>query len=324
MFRVVVRAGSQARHDGLIVSHFPLRPFGSCRWPARQLDSGPVPTYSAGMHVTEDERRWMLRAIELAARSVTEPDRKDITPNVGAVLVRGGELLGEGYRGATAPPDHAEFGLLEKSLAGVDLSGATLFVTLEPCSRRGPNRIPCASRIADRGITTVWIGAYDPNPKITREGWRILDERGIRLHDFPADLRALATSANKPFDDQYEVGRGDRGSARFDYTRNGGRFPIEDTSAGSFTTAWTACGATCIHAIDNTHLVRQQRYATRFDQIDDPTHCDRVKYTLQIAEAEIVIFTNGSGHLLVRVDDVLSPPTDDRWELAISWEVRAG
>jgi diaminohydroxyphosphoribosylaminopyrimidine deaminase/5-amino-6-(5-phosphoribosylamino)uracil reductase len=276
------------------------------------------------MQIAEDERRWMLRAIELAAHSVAEPDREDVTPNVGAVLIRDGQLLGEGYRGATAPPDHAEFGLLEKQLAGVDLLGATLFVTLEPCSRRGPHRTPCAIRIADRGISTVWIGGYDPNPKITREGWRILDERGVRLRDFPADLRALAASANKPFDEQYEIGRGDRGSARFDYTRNHGQFPIEDTSAGSFVTAWTPCSPSSIYAIDNTHLVRQQRYATRFDQIDDPSQFDRVKYTLPIAEAEIVIFTNGSGHLLVRVDDVLSPPTDDRWELAISWEIRTG
>ena len=274
------------------------------------------------MQATDEERGWMLRAIELAGQSVTEPDREDLAPNVGAVLARDGELLGEGYRGATGPGDHAEFGLLERRLAGVDVAGATLFVTLEPCSRRGPGRTPCATRIADRGIATVWVGAYDPNPKITREGWKILDERGVRIRDFPVDLRAGVARANQAFDQQYQIGRGDRGSARFDYTRNGGQFPIEGTSAGSFVTGWTSCSPTAIYAIDNAHLVRQQRYATRFDQIDDPSHCDRVKYTLPIAEAEIVIFTNGSGHLLVLVEDVLSPPTDDRWELAISWETR--
>ncbi|MFI5259075.1 MAG: hypothetical protein ACHQ01_05640 [Candidatus Limnocylindrales bacterium] len=275
------------------------------------------------MQVTDDDRLWMLRAIELAALSVNEPDRHDPTPNVGAVLVRDGHVLGEGYRGATAPPDHAEFGILEKRLAGVDVSGSVLYVTLEPCSRRGTNKIPCAMRIAERGIATVWIGAYDPNPKITREGWRILDGRGVRVRDFPADLRALV-AGNRPFDEQFEVGRGDRGAAHFDYTRNGGRFPIEDTSAGSFLTHWTSCSPTCIYALDNTHLVRQQRYATRFDQIDDPTQCDRIKYTLPVAESEVVIFTNGTGYLLVRVDDVLGSPPDDRWELAISWEIRTG
>ncbi|MHB8460261.1 MAG: hypothetical protein ACYDAK_08530 [Candidatus Limnocylindrales bacterium] len=274
------------------------------------------------MQITNDDRLWMLRAIALAAQSVSEPDRQDLTPNVGAVLVRDGELLGEGHRGATAPPDHAEFGILEKHLAGVDVSGAALYVTLEPCSRRGPSRIPCATRIADRGIATVWIGAFDPNPKITREGWRILDGRGVRVRDFPADLRALVAAGNRPFDEQYEIGRGDRGSAHFDYTRNGGQFPIEDTSAGSFITQWSSCGTTCIYALDYTHLVRQQRFATRFDQIDDPSQVDRIKYTLPIAESAIVIFTNGTGHLLVRIDDVLCPPADDRWELSISWEIR--
>lgn len=199
-----------------------------------------------------------------------------------------------------------------------------MYVTLEPCSRRGPDRIPCANRIADRGIATVWVGAYDLNPKITREGWRILDGRGVRVRDFPADLRALVAAGNHPFDEQYEIGKGDGGSARFDYTRNGGRFPIETTSAGSFVTGWSSCGPSCIYAIDNTHLVRQQRYATRFDQIDDPSHYDRIKYTLPIAETEIVIFKNETAHLLVRVDDVLSPPADDRWELALSWEARIG
>ena len=265
-----------------------------------------------------------MRAIEIAARSVTEADRQDPTPNVGAVLVRDGQLLGEGFRGATAPPDHAEFGLFEKTLPGVDVAGATLYVTLEPCSRRGPGRIPCATRIADRGIATVWIGAYDPNPKITRDGWRILNERGVRVRDFPADLRALAAAGNRSFDEQFEIGRGDSGSAHFDYSRNGGQFRIEDTSAGTFLTRWTSCSSSCIYAVDNTHLVRQQRYATRFDQIDDPSQHDRINYTLPITEGEIVIFTNGEGHLLVRVDDVLTPPADDRWELAVSWEIWTG
>ena len=78
------------------------------------------------MQITDDDGVWMLRAIEIAARRVREADRQDPTPNVGAVLVRDGQVLGESFRGATAPPDHAEFGLLEKTLPGVDVAGATL------------------------------------------------------------------------------------------------------------------------------------------------------------------------------------------------------
>jgi diaminohydroxyphosphoribosylaminopyrimidine deaminase/5-amino-6-(5-phosphoribosylamino)uracil reductase len=269
-----------------------------------------------------DDRHWMIRAIELAEASVAEPGKHEAPPKVGAVLVRDGRMQAEGFRGATGPGDHAEFGILERVLKGVDVTGGTIYTTLEPCSRRSPDKVPCAQRIVERGVAEVWIGAYDPDPRITREGWLLLREGGVRRHDFPEDLRDRVGLANAVFIDQFRVGHGDRGSARFDYTVNNGQFLIAETSAGVFKTQWTSMGPAGIYALDDSNKVAMQRYADRFEDIDDPGAVAFVTHTLPVREGEIVVFRNELGYLLVHVDDVLSQPPDDRWEARISWEVR--
>jgi len=239
--------------------------------------------------------------------------------------VRDGILLGEGYRGKTGDGDHAEYGILEEQLRGIDVSGAILYTTLEPCSKRNPPKVPCAERVADRGISTVWIGAYDPDPRIQRFGWTILKERGVARRDFPADLRAEIAAHNATFVNGFRVGHGDRGSARFDYRQNDGRFLVADTCAGVFETRWTSCSASCIYAFDSKHLVAHPRGADCFEDVDDPSAYEFVTYTISIREGELAIFRNGTGYLVVRVDDVLDGGgTDDHWELKISWEVRSG
>jgi diaminohydroxyphosphoribosylaminopyrimidine deaminase/5-amino-6-(5-phosphoribosylamino)uracil reductase len=265
----------------------------------------------------------MRRAVDLAKLSVDEPTRATKPPRVGAVLVRDGELLAEGYRGKTGEGDHAEFGLLEKMLRGVDLSGATLYTTLEPCSKRMPPKVPCAERVADRGISTVWIGAFDPDPRIQRFGWAILKSRGVARRDFPADLRSEIAADNAIFIDTFRVGRGDTGEARFDYRLNDGRFLVAETCAGVFETRWTSCSSDCIYAYDAAHRVAHPRGADSFDDVDDPSAYEFTAHALSIKEGELAIFRNSAGYLIVRVDDVRDGGrTDDRWELRISWEAR--
>jgi diaminohydroxyphosphoribosylaminopyrimidine deaminase / 5-amino-6-(5-phosphoribosylamino)uracil reductase len=120
--------------------------------------------------MTSDET-FMARALELAASvPFTAPN-----PRVGAVVVRDGEIIGEGaHRGAGTP--HAE----AIALDGVDAAGATLYVTLEPCSHQG-RMPPCAPMVADAGVTRVVAAMEDPDPKVDGAGFALLQKRGITV-----------------------------------------------------------------------------------------------------------------------------------------------
>jgi len=87
------------------------------------------------------DREFMELALELAAKSVAEPGKS--SPNVAAVAVKNGELLESAFRGERKPGEHAEYTLLEGKLSTTDLSGATIYTTLEPCTtrRRGSCRV---------------------------------------------------------------------------------------------------------------------------------------------------------------------------------------
>jgi diaminohydroxyphosphoribosylaminopyrimidine deaminase / 5-amino-6-(5-phosphoribosylamino)uracil reductase len=100
---------------------------------------------------------YLERALELAerGRGTTQPN-----PVVGAILVREGEIVGEGWHERKGEP-HAEANAL--AAAGADARGATLYVTLEPCATWGSTP-PCAQAVIDAGVAKVVIGARDPNP----------------------------------------------------------------------------------------------------------------------------------------------------------------
>jgi diaminohydroxyphosphoribosylaminopyrimidine deaminase/5-amino-6-(5-phosphoribosylamino)uracil reductase len=101
---------------------------------------------------------YLERALELAerGRGTTHPN-----PVVGAVLVRDGEVVGEGWHERKGEP-HAEVNAL--AAAGERSRGATLYVTLEPCASWGSTP-PCAAAVIDAGVARVVIGTRDPNPK---------------------------------------------------------------------------------------------------------------------------------------------------------------
>ncbi|MBU2278933.1 MAG: bifunctional diaminohydroxyphosphoribosylaminopyrimidine deaminase/5-amino-6-(5-phosphoribosylamino)uracil reductase RibD [Gammaproteobacteria bacterium] len=126
------------------------------------------------MSFSELDYHYMQRAIELAAmgRFTTSPN-----PNVGAVLVKDGEIIGEGYHRQAGGP-HAEVFALRQA-AGL-ARGATCYVTLEPCSHYGRTP-PCALALIDAGVSRVVVAMLDPNPLVAGNGVKLLQAAGIQV-----------------------------------------------------------------------------------------------------------------------------------------------
>lgn len=129
-----------------------------------------LPTPTAGDD--ETHRRFMARALTLAqqAEGFTSPN-----PMVGAVIVRDGRIIGEGYHHRAGMP-HAEIEALRS--AREDVRGAVMYVTLEPCCHYGRTP-PCSQALIDAGIGTVYYAVGDDNPKVEGGGCRQLRSAGI-------------------------------------------------------------------------------------------------------------------------------------------------
>lgn len=116
----------------------------------------------------------MKRALELAKKGTgyTSPN-----PLVGAVIVKNHKIIGEGYHHFYGG-NHAEIDAFNN--ATEDVKGATMFVTLEPCSHYGKTP-PCAKAIVEKGIKKVVLGLKDPNPLVSGNGIKILKDNGIEV-----------------------------------------------------------------------------------------------------------------------------------------------
>ncbi len=124
-----------------------------------------------------DEIRLMREALALARRGY---GRTSPNPMVGAILVKRGEIIGRGWHHAAGKP-HAEIEALETARrSGRDARGATLYVTLEPCSTHGRTP-PCTEAIIAAGIRRVVAAAEDPNPAHAGAGFAILRRGGIEV-----------------------------------------------------------------------------------------------------------------------------------------------
>lgn len=153
---------------------------------------------------TEREGLHLRRALELAARG-----RGRVSPNpmVGAVIVGdGGEVLGEGFHAGTGGL-HAEAAALEDALQrGAEVSGATMFVTLEPCAHHG-RQPPCSEAILAAGIGRVVIASDDPSEKANGRGPALLRDGGVEVGFATGGEAAAARRLNQPFRKLARTGR---------------------------------------------------------------------------------------------------------------------
>jgi len=118
---------------------------------------------------------YMNKALELA-----EKGGLNVKPNplVGAVIVKNNQIIGEGY--------HQEYGQAHAEInaflnAKEDVTGATMYVTLEPCSHEGKTG-SCAKKIIEKGIKEVYVATLDPNPLVAGKGIQMLKDAGIQVH----------------------------------------------------------------------------------------------------------------------------------------------
>ena len=137
-----------------------------------------------------DDREYMRRAIHLARRGWgwTSPN-----PLVGAVIVKEGRIIAEGWHARWGQP-HAERCALARCTE--DPAGATLYVTLEPCCHQGRTP-PCTEALIEAGISRVIIGSRDPNPKVSGRGAALLRAHGIAVEE--AFLRRECDALNPIF-----------------------------------------------------------------------------------------------------------------------------
>lgn len=145
--------------------------------------------------LTDTDRAHLTRALELA-----ESGRGRVSPNpvVGAVLVREGETIGEGFH-AELGGAHAEVAALEDCRSrGLDPADATLYVSLEPCAHHG-RQPPCTDAILEARLARVVVGSEDPSEKASGRGPGILRDGGVEVAYAEGAEAAAARLINQPF-----------------------------------------------------------------------------------------------------------------------------
>jgi diaminohydroxyphosphoribosylaminopyrimidine deaminase / 5-amino-6-(5-phosphoribosylamino)uracil reductase len=146
-------------------------------------------------HLTGTDQAHLRRALELA-----EGGRGRVSPNplVGAVIVRGGEVVGEGFH-ADLGGLHAErAALADCAVRGNDPAGATMYVTLEPCAHEG-RQPPCVDALLEAGVGRVVIASDDPSEKAAGRGPGILRDGGVEVAFASGEEATAARLLNQPF-----------------------------------------------------------------------------------------------------------------------------
>jgi diaminohydroxyphosphoribosylaminopyrimidine deaminase/5-amino-6-(5-phosphoribosylamino)uracil reductase len=128
---------------------------------------------------------YMTRALQLAERGLYTTDPN---PRVGCVIVKSGQIVGEGWHARAGGP-HAEIHAREQ--AGEMARGATAYVTLEPCCHHGKTP-PCSAALIEAGVARVVVAMGDPNPLVAGSGLRELQQAGIEVESGLLETQARA------------------------------------------------------------------------------------------------------------------------------------
>lgn len=139
------------------------------------------------------EEKYMRRAIELAKKG---SGHVNPNPLVGAVIVRDGEIIGEGYHECYGQLHAERNAIANAKKRGNSLEGSTIYVTLEPCCHYGKTP-PCTEAIIEEKIARVVVGSDDPNPLVSGKGFQMLREKGIEV--IPHFLKEECDSMNHVF-----------------------------------------------------------------------------------------------------------------------------
>src|SRR3954452_22627474 len=167
------------------------------------LWSPRVPLTDGSMNslaATERDQKHLYRAIELAAMA---QGRTSPNPLVGAVIVKGGKTIGEGYHEAAGQP-HAE--RMALAACSEDPAGATLYVSLEPCAHHGRTP-PCTDAIVEAGLKRVVVASDDPSEKASGRGLGVLRDEGIQVDVADGEVAEAARFLNQPFRKHARTGR---------------------------------------------------------------------------------------------------------------------
>jgi len=269
----------------------------------------------------EEYLEVMKLAVDNGKKSISEEGK--LSPKVGAAIVKDGKLLGVAYRGQKGEGDHAEYTLFEKVLKGQDVSGATIFTTLEPCTHRN-NHKPCSDWIIEKGIKHVVIGYLDPNPKIYNNGCKKLKAAGIEVSYFPKELREEIMSDNAKFIAQYNANPNLSGSATFDYTNNNGLYIIGNNEM-IFETKWTSAGDGVIHAYNDPGTIKTIAIAdgnNEITDIKDATIYNSSSRTRTVHNGEILVIENINGYFAaIKIVDVKHKRGAGRSELTFEYRI---
>lgn len=144
------------------------------------------------------EQYMELSILEMMESKSEHVDKAD--PKVGVVLVdRNGAFYDKAHRGELRVGDHGEFTILERKNPDADLSGFTLYTTLEPCVKRNFPKKGCYKRCINARLRRVFIGHYDPDPTVASNGYKLLKKAGVEVGFYTKPYEEIIARENELF-----------------------------------------------------------------------------------------------------------------------------